>query len=653
MNRSRQPTLGLIGLLAAFFVFASFPTFTSAQQRPRLPSVDATHFGDKVDLTGYWLVRAGDDLSWASPSVDDSGWTLISQSKDLSAQGIDHPLRAWYRKRILLRPDTRNASILIAGLSGNYALYVNGRLLRTHGSLEDGAFPVEGNAAPVPIPDDLIAASHGDLTIALRFYNLYGTHSDPLLPDTTVELVTPDYGTLIQSSDLAHHFGVTLGISQLYFIVGFCGLVLWIALRRQTEYLALAVWMLTDTCSAMLSLIQHSSVHSVASSWLILRSIAGPLSIIGQIEFVRIITVTRRTWWILAIEIAVFCAAPFSVLTNTGIFPPNIGVVILFAPYLVSAVILPVFLVRSALRGNLDSRLLLVPFALWGFRMYYGALSSFAWFLLHRDVPWPPSIHIGGYPISPDNLLDGIGLFALLLIILFRNIRLARERAALGAELAAAEQMQTLLLSSSSRPTPGYLIETEYLPAGEVGGDFFLISPAEDGSLLAIVGDVSGKGLQAAMRVALILGALNRETSRDPAEVLHNLNQALSSQGDIGFTTACCVHLQADGNFTFVNAGHLNPYIAGVECSSPGHLPLGLTAAAEFVSEPGHLAFGKRLILLSDGVAEARNSKGELFGFERTAAISAEPAKAIADAAKSFGQDDDITVVSIQCLATA
>jgi hypothetical protein len=114
----------------------------------------------------------------------------------------------------------------------------------------------------------------------------------------------------------------------------------------------------------------------------------------------------------------------------------------------------------------------------------------------------------------------------------------ARARAAFAAELHAASTVQQLLLQSASRPTPGFQVESVYLPASEVGGDFFFVSSAPDGSLIAIVGDVSGKGLTAAMRVAMILGALRRETSHDPGEILFGLNNALITQGQLG-TTAC------------------------------------------------------------------------------------------------------------------
>ncbi len=118
-------------------------------------------------------------------------------------------------------------------------------------------------------------------------------------------------------------------------------------------------------------------------------------------------------------------------------------------------------------------------------------------------------MHLGSYVFSfnaLDSLFFSIGI---LLFLVLRAVRIARERARVGAELKAAQSMQQLLLARSSVPTPGFDVDSFYLPASEVGGDFFLVSPdPHDGSLTALVGDVSGKGLQAAMRVSMILGML-------------------------------------------------------------------------------------------------------------------------------------------------
>jgi hypothetical protein len=223
----------------------------------------------------------------------------------------------------------------------------------------------------------------------------------------------------------------------------------------------------------------------------------------------------------------------------------------------------------------------------------------------------------------------------------------ARARAAFAAELHAASTVQQLLLQSASRPTPGFQVESVYLPASEVGGDFFFVSSAPDGSLIAIVGDVSGKGLTAAMRVAMILGALRRETSHDPGEVLFGLNNALIAQGQLGFTTACCIRISLSGEYILSNAGHIAPYLSGREIETPSALPLGLMLDQTYDVTRGRLNSGERLVLLSDGVPEARSQTGELYGFERLSSLTRMSAQEIAEAAQRFGQEDDITVLTL------
>jgi serine phosphatase RsbU (regulator of sigma subunit) len=80
-------------------------------------------------------------------------------------------------------------------------------------------------------------------------------------------------------------------------------------------------------------------------------------------------------------------------------------------------------------------------------------------------------------------------------------------------------------------------------------------------------------------------------------------------------------------------------------------LPLGIAPHVEYAQSAFHLAPGESLTLLSDGVVEARDRTGELFGFERTAAISTKPAEEIARAAQAFGQEDDITVLTVALVA--
>jgi hypothetical protein len=230
-------------------------------------------------------------------------------------------------------------------------------------------------------------------------------------------------------------------------------------------------------------------------------------------------------------------------------------------------------------------------------------------------------------------------------------VEAASQSAAFAAELHAASTVQQLLLQSASQPTPGFKVDSVYLPASEVGGDFFFVSSAPDGSLIAIVGDVAGKGLTAAMRVAMILGALRRETSHEPSEILQALNNALCTQDQLGFTTACCIRIWRSGDYALANAGHIAPYLSGHELETPPALPLGLMADQTYELVHGHVSIGQRLVLMSDGVPEARSHTGELYGFDRLTELTLTSATSIAEAAQQFGQEDDITVLTLAMIA--
>jgi serine phosphatase RsbU (regulator of sigma subunit) len=154
------------------------------------------------------------------------------------------------------------------------------------------------------------------------------------------------------------------------------------------------------------------------------------------------------------------------------------------------------------------------------------------------------------------------------------------------------------------------------------------------------------------MNVALIVGTVRTlaEFESDPGSILSGLNRRLVGRMQGGFTTAIVLKLDRAGRCTLANAGHLPPFLNGNEHPLNESLPLGIVAEAEFVDQDLMLRLGDCLTLYTDGVPEARCETGDLYGFERTRVLlSSRPsAESVAHAASDFGQEDDITVLTIE-----
>jgi serine phosphatase RsbU (regulator of sigma subunit) len=253
------------------------------------------------------------------------------------------------------------------------------------------------------------------------------------------------------------------------------------------------------------------------------------------------------------------------------------------------------------------------------------------------------------FPITAVNLADLLVQLSLLAILVLRFARTRRNEERISSELEAAHVVQQVLVPEATPTVPGFQIQSVYKPAGQVGGDFFQIFPLPQGGVLAVIGDVSGKGLPAAMMVSLLVGKLQTlaESTSSPAEILNGLNRRLRAHSRGGFTTCLVLRADPDGNLTIANAGHLSPYKNGAEMSIDSGLPLGLSEHETYTEACSRLDESEQLTLVTDGVVEARGKDGELFGFARTLAISNLPAEAIAQTAQDFGQDDDISVIAI------
>ena len=235
-----------------------------------------------------------------------------------------------------------------------------------------------------------------------------------------------------------------------------------------------------------------------------------------------------------------------------------------------------------------------------------------------------------------------------------RHIRAQAEKAQLEAEMEAAREVQRVMLPDDAESFPGYSVDSVYRPALQLGGDFFQILPAVNNGFMLVLGDVAGKGLAAAMHVSMLVGVIRTVVldTNDPGFVLRKLHDRLVGRSS-GISTALAAHISENGLITIANAGHLSPYLDGREIELPGALPLGISEGGTYSPIRFELLPGSRLTFYSDGVVEAQNKAGELFGFDRVRAISTEPADAIVEKAVQFGQSDDITVVTVERLANS
>jgi serine phosphatase RsbU (regulator of sigma subunit) len=260
-------------------------------------------------------------------------------------------------------------------------------------------------------------------------------------------------------------------------------------------------------------------------------------------------------------------------------------------------------------------------------------------------LPWFSALDPTGFVREYRALVAAPVMLTMFFLLARRQKRMSEERSELQAEMRSAQEMQQLLMPAALDLQPWIQVEVAYLPAKDVGGDFYFCRRAGSRQLV-VIGDVSGKGLRAAMLASNVIGALRNEDAGDPGLVLSRLNEVVLQAHSGGFVTCLCALFEAGGRLRVANAGHLAPYVDGVELAVENCLPLGIVSDASYV-ESSFLLEGKTITLLSDGVLEAKDAKGELLGFECMAALTTRPAAQVAAAAQKWGQEDDITVLTI------
>ena len=641
----------LIALLLTISACANLPaqTFSLISGREPVTSLD-----------GRWRFHTGDDPAWADPNFDDSAWPLLRSDQSWTTQGYpDYTGMAWYRFRVELPSDPEQLSLALPHILTNYEVYADGALIGTCGKMPSGpAYGAGGGFRAYSIP---LANTHRDnLTIAIRvwqwpgwaMYNPGGPAEGGALIGSTALI---EKQQALWRTALQWRLAGTGMLIAFQTLAGLCALFLFAMRRSEREYLWFSLIMLfaIGSESGTLFMSLHPLPTMVATK--VVESLGESCVGLAEIAFYRTLLKGKRTplYW------AAFIGLSLTLVLN--FVQPFFG-----NPHIAGfrmardSMMLPLYvwmlslLFTRARQNFLDARLLIAPVVMQKAALVF---QQGADLLANLGLQHTLGYHVllFEHPVPVELLAAANGLFllAMLAILIHRFTRTRSQEERFASEVLAARNVQQFLIPEHLPQTPGLAIESEYRPAREVGGDFFQVLPnTTDGSALIVVGDVAGKGMEAGMLATLIVGAIRTAASftTDPGKIIALLNERMHGRG---LATCLALRIEKDGAAALANAGHLPPYLNGQELPIEGALPLGAVPGIDFPVLHFKFAQGDSLMLMTDGVAEAQDAEGHLFGFDRIAELLKQgiAAAALASAAQTFGQEDDITVLTVARLA--
>ena len=606
-------------------------------------------------LAGMMRFHPGDNPRWSEPDFDDSTWPLISSESDWSEQGyMDYGGFAWYRFKVILPRDHRQLALCVPPIRTSYQVFANGRMV---GSF--GGFPPNGTIYGLHQHLVLLPQNQaGEVEFALRVWHwphwaIYyggGLTSAPRLgdPDQLAQWMTlQDNKTFWELSAQ----GYLALLNLLYCVAGF---VLFLMRPKEKLYLwnSLAGFFFCSWSLLNIFLAFHDRPEYASEALSTAITTSGFYSFL---VFIWMMVGRGGTLWLWLSAGSVLLDLLMWTLPPLLNLPVSTGNLILTVGNLPLTLGVVTMLIEGVRRRDPDARLLLIPV---GLNSLANWINDGMWAILTGGHRWvEPYLNFWNstfnwpFPFGLYDLSIAILLVAILAIVVLRFARSRRDEEHLKSEMEAARAVQQVLIPDTIPTVHGFKIESVYKPAGEVGGDFFQILPTTGGGVLIAIGDVSGKGMPAAMTVSLLVGTVRTlaHYTQSPGEILSAMNKRMLARSNGGFTTCLVLRVSRDGTITAANAGHIAPYVNGSELALQNGLPLGLSAEAEYVESTFQLSLNAQLTLLTDGVLEARNQQGELFGFDRTVAISTQTAEDVARTAQLFGQEDDITVLTLRC----
>jgi hypothetical protein len=620
-----------------------------------------------IALDGAWQFRLGDDVRWAAPDFNDTGWEQLMADKPWGEQG--HPAVVgfgWYRCHIAARPEPgalRELELLIPRISDVYEVYWNGRLVGTEGRFPPHALWYVSNQQRAAKMFRLGPVGNGVLAVRVWKAPLFsyddatagGFRGLPVVGDPA------DIGNLRGNLDFEwlRRNQFRLAESLLYAIVVVAGLFLWARNPRET----LPLWMAGFAAQVPAAVILENlrlPIPGVATIAL-QQPVFAIQDLCLWLLLLRLLHLSENRALARFVRIAAWVSFAEGILDGALTTLPYKGWVEAsdwFLTVLVSFLeFLPVLLVVWAVAAR--KRLSLSRWLLAATAFLAGGINDMS-IIVEQGRQWThwsfydkltgPMFELGGSSITPLTLAEALLILAIVYAVYDYTTEERRRRDKLSQEIRNAQELQQVLVPEALPELPGFALTSSYRPAQEVGGDFFQVVPLAGGGAMVVLGDVSGKGLPAAMTVALVIGTVRTlaDFTTSPAEMLERLNRRLLGRLHGGFATCVALRLLPDGSGAIACAGHPSPYLNGREVQLPGALPLGISET-KYEEIAVRLEPADHLALYTDGLLEARNEQGDLYGFDRLQSQFelGLTANAASEQAVGFGQEDDITVLTL------
>ncbi|HTU49796.1 MAG TPA: SpoIIE family protein phosphatase [Acidobacteriaceae bacterium] len=642
---------------------------SSAKAAPAVLTVEGLGQG-AIPLDGPWQFHTGDNPEWASPSFDDSTWEAMQLNGPWGSQS--HPGYtgyAWYRRHVQIHTiagSQTKYALLMPPVDDAYEIFWNGKPIG-----QFGKFPPRPRWYYSTFPQTFPVPSAQSGTIAIRVWkspllfvdpdSLGGMYGPPLLGDAdTIDAQLAAFNAQNMRQNL---YDYTLVI--LYGFVTLLSLLLWSRNRKVKLFLWLAIFTATPV---MLFVIQgvlqipiyygfgrgfNQPIYALnhVSLWFLLLYLLRLDDRPTLARWTRVLAIITVVAGVLDGALAFFWGHAGAGMLALDAFLTTLILIVEVFPFVIIAI---------GIRQRLEPSRWWLAISAFVSQMINtiadasAAGQRFTHWTLYYRVTTPLFAIFGVHFTAAD--LAGIGLFLSILYAVYRyNMEQQARQTALEQEMQSAREIQRVLIPETLPSLDGFAMSSAYQPAQEVGGDFFQIIREDGGSAIVALGDVSGKGLKAAMSVSLIVGVLRSLSGEksSPVQMLQALNRCLCGRLQGGFVTAIVMRLFPSGKVILANAGHLPPFLNSGELEIEGSLPLGLISFAEYSEMQIQLHPGDNLSLYTDGLVEARSPTGEIYGFERLNTLFAThpTAQQATQAAVAFGQEDDITVLTLTRLS--